>query len=142
MTFTKPSEANTIGLSAMLIHRQSVNAGFPNFALSESCEDHSPRICETEAVSKACIFFPVTRQCFDCACRHLMLDKARVNVGCQHVFNLLLRISKHQFHGREGGGGGHFNIGIHLLHHHVGKVQQLRRIGSCEGTMDLGKNLG
>ena len=55
---------------------------------------------------------------------------------------MFLRISKHQLHGRECGGGGHLDIGVHLLHHAGGQVQQLGRIGDSERAMDLRDHLG
>lgn len=71
-----------------------------------------------------------------------MLDKSRVDIRGQQILDVLLRIRKHQLHGRKRGHGGHFNICIHLLHHALREVQLFHGIRRYEVFVNLGEGLG
>ena len=71
-----------------------------------------------------------------------MLHKAGIDVRGQHVFDVLLRVGKDQFHGRKGRRRGHLDFRIHLLHHGMSKVQLVWRIWRYVGAVDFGEGLG
>ena len=98
----------------------------------------SPRICQTEAVTKTLVFVAVVCQCPCGAHCHLISHKARVDICKDDLLNLLLYVHEHLLHGRQGGGDNGLHSDMDCLHGGIGKVDLVLGLRGDKVTMDIG----
>jgi hypothetical protein len=105
VTEINPSEANTIGLSAILkVSRVSFVLWSSNQAII------SPGISQAKAIAQSCKAFSTLCQSHGRRGCDLMLDKAGIDIVSQKLLGLLLSIDKYFFQRWKSSVGGLLNV--------------------------------